>query len=169
MFSEQFLAPFLTLSSVSTARFGLSHRIEYHSLLVQPIHRIPVVSFPCTVRMLSWISGREAAITHLVNFVFVVFHKIMLTISQPEFQSWLQGDFINSGEFPEIRVEFPENWNFWLICGKSASYFCFRARFYFRRISRQRAFFRAKMPAVLIFAENKNAPKAKIGGRFSAN
>src|SRR5208283_4115505 len=47
MFTEEFLAPFLTLFG-EYDRFGLAHRIEDHSLLVQMIHRIPVVSFPCT-------------------------------------------------------------------------------------------------------------------------
>ena len=128
MFSEQFLAPFLTLFGEHD-RFGLSHRIEDHSLLVQPIHRIPVVSFPCTSVVMD--CQEEKCEHHLVNFVFVVFHKIMLPFRSQSFNHGCKVIYFNSGEFPEIRVEFPENWNFWLICGKSASYFCFRRVFIF--------------------------------------
>jgi len=75
MFMEEFLAPFLTLFG-EYDRFGLAHRIEDHSLLVQTIHSIPVVSFPCTSVVMD--CQEEKCEHHLVDFVFVVFHEIML-------------------------------------------------------------------------------------------
>jgi len=75
MFTKEFCAPFLTLFSEHD-RFGLAHWIEDHSLLVQPVHRIPVMSFPGTSVVMD--RQEEKREHHLVDFVFVVFHEIML-------------------------------------------------------------------------------------------
>ena len=82
MFTEEFLAPFLTLFGEHD-RFGLAHRIEDHSLLVQPIHRTPVVSFPCTSIVMD--GQEEKCEYHLVDFIFVVFHKTMLPFRSQSF------------------------------------------------------------------------------------
>ena len=82
MFTKEFLAPFLTLFSEHD-RFGLAYRIEDHPLLVQPIHRIPVVSFPRTSVVMD--CQEEKCEHHLVDFVFVIFHEIMLAFRSPSF------------------------------------------------------------------------------------
>ena len=82
MFTEEFLAVFLTLFGEHD-RFGLAYRIEDHSLLVQPIHRIPVVSFPCASVVMD--CQEEKCEHHLVDFVFVVFHEVMLPFRSQSF------------------------------------------------------------------------------------
>ena len=82
MFTKEFLAPFLTLFG-EYDRFGLAHRIKDHSLLVQTIHGIPVVSFPCKSAVMD--CQEEKCEHHLVDFVFVIFHEIMLAFRSPSF------------------------------------------------------------------------------------
>jgi len=82
MFTKEFLAPFLTLFSEHD-RFGLAYRIEDHSLFVQPTQRIPVMSFPCTSVVMN--CQEEEREDHLVDFVFVVFHGIMLPFCSQDF------------------------------------------------------------------------------------
>ena len=79
---KEFLAPFLILFGKHD-RFGLAHWIEDHSLLVQTIHCIPVVSFPGTSAVMD--CQEEKCEHHLVDFVFVVFHKIMLPFRTTSF------------------------------------------------------------------------------------
>ena len=57
----------------------LSHLLQHaagRSLLVQPIHRTPVVSFPRTSIVMD--GQEEKCEYHLVDFIFVVFHETML-------------------------------------------------------------------------------------------
>ena len=78
MFTEEFLAPFLT-SFGEHDRFGLAHRIEDHPLRVQTIHCIPIVTFPCPSAVMN--CQEEKREHHFVDFVFVIFHENMLSFS----------------------------------------------------------------------------------------
>src|SRR6266446_2798221 len=53
-------------------RLGFSHRIIDHALLVQAIHRSPVVSLPGATAVME--RQKEQREHHLVHFIFVIFH-----------------------------------------------------------------------------------------------
>jgi len=53
-------------------RLGFSHRIADHALLVQAIHRIPVVSLPGAVAVVQ--CQKKQREHHVVHFIFVIFH-----------------------------------------------------------------------------------------------
>ena len=82
MLTKEFLAPFLTFLGEHD-RFGLAYRIEDHSLFVQPTECIPVMSFPCASVVMN--CQEEEREDHLVDFVFVVFHGIMLPFRSQDF------------------------------------------------------------------------------------
>src|SRR5882724_3658691 len=88
MFAKEFLAPFLTRFGEHD-RLGLAHRIEDHSLLMQTIHCIPVVSFPGTSAVMN--GQEEKREHHLVNLVFVIFHAIILPWRSPGFNRGCKG------------------------------------------------------------------------------
>ena len=75
MLTKEFLAPLLTLFGEHDG-FCLTHRIKNHPLFVQTVHRIPVVSFPCACAVME--CEKQKREHHLIDFVFVVFHAVML-------------------------------------------------------------------------------------------
>src|SRR6266704_5133965 len=77
MLDEQLLT---TLQSVLGQHKGLgfSHRILDHSLFVQPIHRVPVVSLPGTPIVVQ--RQKEQSQHHFIHFIFVVLHAFILCV-----------------------------------------------------------------------------------------
>jgi hypothetical protein len=55
---------------------GFSHWIADHAFLVQPIHRIPVMSLPNAVAVMQ--RQKEQREHHLIDFIFVVFHACIV-------------------------------------------------------------------------------------------
>src|SRR5436190_301431 len=77
MLPKLFLTPLLAFLR-QHHRLCLACRIGDHPLLVQPIHRTPIVPFPCTsVSVQCEIKKREH---HLIDFFFIVVHEAILTL-----------------------------------------------------------------------------------------
>jgi hypothetical protein len=77
MLAEEFFAALLALLSKHD-RFRFSCWIQDHAFLVQPIHRVPVVSFPCAAVAVE--REKEKCEYHLVDFIFVVVHVMKLPL-----------------------------------------------------------------------------------------
>ena len=82
MLSKEFFAALFSLFREQN-RFRFAHRIADHPFLVEPAHGIPVVAFPgATVAVEREKKKREH---HLVDFVFVVVHVVMLPLRRTDF------------------------------------------------------------------------------------
>ena len=92
MLTKEFLAPFFTFFGEHD-RFRFAHRVEDHSLFVKASHCLPVVSFPSSSGIVE--CEKEKREHHLVDFVLIVFHSLILPFQRRSFNQDCKGKASN--------------------------------------------------------------------------
>src|SRR5664280_3367252 len=82
MLTKEFLATFFAFLGEHHG-FRLAHRIANHPFFVETIHRIPVLTFPCSSTVME--REKEKCEHHFIDFIFVVFHCAMVPFRSGNF------------------------------------------------------------------------------------